>query len=446
MKNIKLILFALLMGLSGLWLLADTLFPESMAFGPLRGAWVQLSGVLGIGVMSIAMLLAVRPRWLEPLLGGLDKSYRLHKWLGISGLVFAIVHWAWAQGPKYAVALGFMERPQRHGPPSSEGLTMVEQTLRSLRDPAEFVGEWAFYAAVILIALALIKRFPYQLFAKTHYWLAIVYLLLAFHSIILLKTSYWLQPVGIVTGLMIAAGTVSAVMVLFSMVGRSSQVEGSIETVKIFPTLNVLETVIKLDEGWRGHSGGQFAFVTFDPKEGPHPYTIGSSWNEKDRHITFITKSLGDYTKLLPERLKAGDRVKVEGPYGRFIFNDGNKRQIWIGGGIGITPFIARMKQLAEAPDDQVIDLFHTVDTELEPVVERKLNADVVASKVNLHLMVDGKDGLLTGARLRELVPDWEQASIWFCGPAGFGQALRKDLIGEGLLQKDFHQELFNMR
>jgi predicted ferric reductase len=42
--------------------------------------------------------------------------------------------------------------------------------------------------------------------------------------------------------------------------------------------------------------------------------------------------------------------VTVEGPYDRFDFEDGKRRQIWVGAGIGITPFIVRMKQLAGAP------------------------------------------------------------------------------------------------
>ncbi len=54
---------------------------------------MQYSGVLGIGAMSVAMMLVLRPQWLEPPLDGLDKMYRLHKWLGITALVVGIVHW-----------------------------------------------------------------------------------------------------------------------------------------------------------------------------------------------------------------------------------------------------------------------------------------------------------------------------------------------------------------
>jgi predicted ferric reductase len=53
----------------------------------------------------------------------------------------------------------------------------------------------------------------------------------------------------------------------------------------------------------------------------------------------------------------------------------------------------------------------------------------------------------LSGARIREAVPDWQQASIWFCGPAGFGAALRKDFANSDLsVATHFHQELFAMR
>ena len=61
-------------------------------------------------------------------------------------------------------------------------------------------------------------------------------------------------------------------------------------------------------------------------------------------------------------------------------------------------------------------------------------------------MLVDARDGRLTGERLRAAVPDWRTASVWFCGPAGFGTALRTDLLAQGLPAGRFHQELFAMR
>ncbi len=161
--------------------------------------------------------------------------------------------------------------------------------------------------------------------------------------------------------------------------------------------------------------------------------------------MLLITKALGDYTAVLPDSLTPGDRVKVEGPYGRFTFGDQHQRQIWIGGGIGITPFIARMKQVAQTPGTQAIDLFHTIP-KLEQAPIDKLTADAVAANVRLHVLVDDKDGLLDGARIRLKIAEWQSASIWFCGPIGFGNAIRQDLIANGLSPRQFHQELFAMR
>lgn len=293
-----------------------------------------------------------------------------------------------------------------------------------------------------MISLALIKLFPYKLFAKTHKWIAVIYLLLVMHSIILMDISYWSQAIGVITGLFLVAGLISAVMVLAGRVGRKRRASGVIESLQYFEEMNILETTISLDENWRGHNSGQFAFVTFDDVEGSHPYTMASSWDANDRRIMFITKALGDYTHVLPERLKVGD---VEGPYGKFTFDDGKSRQIWIGGDIGITPFIARMKQLAGTDHDQSIDLIHTTP-HLQASAKEKLIADTKAARVNLQLLIDKQDGKLNGERLRSSFPDWKSASIWFCGPKGFGEQLHKDLMAHGMASDSFHQELFDMR
>ena len=48
--------------------------------------------------------------------------------------------------------------------------------------------------------------------------------------------------------------------------------------------------------------------------------------------------------------------------------------------------------------------------------------------------------------RIAAAVPQWRKADVWFCGPAAFGQALRRDLLALGLPAEQFHQELFQMR
>lgn len=186
-----------------LWLLAEPDAFQAAGVFAIRGDAVQISGILAITFMSIAMILAARPRAPEGWLGGLDKMYRLHKWLGIGALVLAVVHWLWAKGPKYAVSWGLLDRPERG--PRPEITDPLREFMMSLRGPAEGLGEWAFYAAVVLIALALIKWFPYRSVFKTHKILAVVYLVLVFHAVVLAKAAYWATPLGVLLALLMAA-------------------------------------------------------------------------------------------------------------------------------------------------------------------------------------------------------------------------------------------------
>jgi len=449
MRNLKRAFWGAFLLLVVLWLIAEpTVFRSSTFFG-LRGTMVQLTGVVAMGCMGLAMILALRPLWPQVWMGGLDKMYRLHKWLGISVLVVAIIHWMWAKWPKWAVGWGWLERPARGAKAQIDH--PVAAWLSNQRGLAEGVGEWAFYAAITLIALALIHKFPYRLFYKTHRLLAVAYLVLVFHAIVLMNFSYWASPVGWLTAVLLAAGTWAALVVLARRIGASRKVPGTITSMRYFADVRAVE--IETDvQGWPGHKPGQFAFVTSHASEGAHPYTIGSSWHPQNPRITFIVKELGDYTRCLRENLHVGHTVRIEGPYGCFTFDDGRAHQIWIGGGIGITPFIARMKHMAleqkesDWPAHQRIDLFHST-AEVDQEALDKLTADAESANVTLHILIDTRDGFLTGERLRTAVPEWRKTSIWFCGPAAFGEALKRDLAAHGYpVEQHFHQELFAMR
>jgi len=446
MSRLHISLWGSLIALSILWLVFE---PNAYTFAPffsLRGNMVQYFGILAMGCMSVIMILALRPRWLEGWIGGLDKMYRLHKWLGISALVLSVTHWLWAKGPKWAVGLGLLERRQRGPRPQIEPGTL-ESILSSLRGFAEDVGEWAFYGAAALMVLALIKWFPYRLFFKTHRLLAVTYLVLAFHAAVLLKFSYWATPLGAVMGVLLTSGVVAAVIVLLRRVARGRKVNGTIRDLRYHPTMRTLEIDVEVPASWPGHQAGQFAFAMSDPSEGPHPYTIASAWDASTPRLTFMVKELGDHTRRLQQKLTIGQPVTVEGPYGRFTFEDRSPRQIWVSGGIGLTPFLARLEQLAKSPDSgKQIDFFHCA-AEADDGVIARLKAAASAAGVRLHLLVTPQDGLLDGDKIRTTVGEWQQASLWFCGPAGFGLSLRRDFASKGLnVGRKFHQELFSMR
>jgi predicted ferric reductase len=441
-RRVALALGGLVLVLIALWLATQPFAGLPLTVFALRPPLLQGTGTLALGMMSVAMVLATRPMAVEPWFGGLDKMYRLHKWLGISTLGVAVSHWLWVEAPKWLVGLGWLVRPARL--PTAEPTNPVLQQLHGWRDAAEGVGESAFYAVVVLIALALIERFPYRRFFQTHRLLPLVYLALVFHAVVLTKDSSWGQPLGIVMAVLMLAGSVAAVTVLVGAVGRRRQAVAVVETVERHVGVGVLEVALRLKSRWPGHAAGQFAFVRFDASEGAHPFTITSPWSG-DGRMVFLIKGLGDYTKALPALLEPGDLCRIEGPYGGFDFAGAKRRQIWIGGGIGITPFIARLGVLATHPDGRVIDLFHT-SADTDDGAFARLRAAASAAQVRLHLMVDAVDGRLSAQRLRSMVPDWRSADVWFCGPAAFGRALRNDLMDEGLARADFHQEFFNLR
>ena len=75
-----------------------------------------------------------------------------------------------------------------------------------------------------------------------------------------------------------------------------------------------------------------------------------------------------------------------------------------------------------------------------------KLTADAEAAKVRLHVAVTSKEGRLTADRICAVIPEWQSAGFWFCGPLAFGEKLRAELLKRGLPPENFHQELFEMR
>jgi predicted ferric reductase len=259
-----------------------------------------------------------------------------------------------------------------------------------------------------------------------------------------MNTNYWSRPIAPLMGVLMFSGSVAALAILFRKVGHKCRMVGLIDGITYHKDIHVLEVIIRLKGRWSGHQAGQFAFVTFDAEEGPHPFTITSSWSS-DGRMVFVIKELGDYTNTLMATLKFGDPVTVEGPYGQFNFASKKTRQIWVGGGIGITPFIARMHSLAKLPDGKTIDLFYTTALPDAAVIS-KLRTFAREAKVNLHVLADAKDGFLKVERICQSVAEWASCDIWFCGPTGFGQTLRRDFIAKGVRAEDFHQELFDMR
>ena len=218
MRNLKLTLAVFFGGIFALWLFA-TPFPEKLGVYPLRSLLLQLTGTISILAMIGCLILAVRPKMLETPLGGLDKMYRLHKWLGIIALSGSILHWTCKQFPKWLIELGLIDGKRPPRPPMQEILTLKDW-LATQRHFAEEVGEIAFYVAIVLLVAALIKRIPYRWFAKLHILIVPVYLALVWHTVVLANFAYWSQPLGWLLIAALLAGIACSLIALFKRIGN----------------------------------------------------------------------------------------------------------------------------------------------------------------------------------------------------------------------------------
>ena len=445
MKRITWIFFALLATSTFIYWMSLTDIERTIEPWALRKSLLYYTGIMSFVAMTVGVILAMRLRIIETWVGGLDKHYRLHKWLGITAALFAFLHWLSKQY-KWLIELGIYDREVFQTPRGTVDFFQHSNFFKPIEGLAKDLGEWALYALLLLAVLALWKKFPYRYFFKTHRILAIIYLILAFHTLVLFGKIDWATPVGLLVGLMLLAGIPAALVSLLKRIGASHRASGRISRITLHEEGKVTEVEVTLSTPWEGHKEGQFAFVTFDAREGHHPFTLSSAW-KNDARLTFHIKQLGDYTCTLSDTLNAGDEVTVEGPYGKFEFAQDSGPQIWIAGGIGITPFLSRLEALAQAPDKntQPITLFYSARTSDHALIEL-VEQLCRRAGVPLHLSVSGKDAALTAQSVCQIAPDYKHASVWFCGSTSFGDTIKKGLLQAGLAGRRFHQELFEMR
>jgi len=496
MQRIKFIWWFVFIGVTLTYWVSINAIDQTLTLWALRKSTLYYTGIMATAMMSLGVVLALRLPAIENLIGGLDQHYRLHKWVGISTALFALAHWLIKLGPKWLIKNDFADAISFKTPADVVGFFAENNPLTPVRGFAKDLGEWAIYAMLVLVVLALWKRFPYRAFFKTHRLMAIIYIALVFHSVVLFGEVGWATPVGIFIAFVMAVGCVGAGISLMGKVGARHRTTGRVIAINEHTQDRVLEVHIDLGDGWHGHEAGQFAFVTFNPKEGAHPFSISSPWRNNGE-VVFHIKALGDYTSKLPCNIHIGQRVTVEGPYGRFKFdpypsvqqvdqtNNVNKaiqsnqsnqvnkpnelhepnelpahtepnapHQVWIAGGIGITPFLSRLQMIAESsqlnepcqsPKTLPITLYYCTRIR-DSSFMNDLQRLIEQAHLTLHIIALGRDQPLTAERLKQDNPDWLSAQFWFCGPADLGQSLRDNLVSQGLKNSAFHQELFEMR
>lgn len=374
----------------------------------------QYIGSVAIIAMAIAQLLSTRMQWLETVFGGLDRMYVIHKWLGITAILSLLIH------------------------DTVDAELTGQETF--LTDLGETLGEISLYGLLALVVITIVTFVPYNLWKWTHKLMGAFFVFGAIHYILLMKPLAPVIPVGIYMLVFCVLGTVSYIYTLLPVRGGKSFI---VEDVTNFGS--ALSVTLRPEKRGISHRAGQFAFLKFDLAgfEEVHPFTISQAPTQ-DGTLRFTIKRLGDYTGRIGKAIKVGTKAKVSPAYGHFK-RSGKNPEIWIAGGIGITPFLAWASELKKA--DHPIDLFYCVRSESEAIHLEELKSKAALENFNLHLIVSSQGERLSADLISKKVSfPITDADAFYCGPEGLRKAIFHGLKLEGLSSRRFHYEEFEIR
>lgn len=376
-------------------------------------------GFWGFLLFGMNFVLATRWPWVERLFGGLDRVYAIHGLLGRWTLALVLLHLAvltvqalpdWGLAATYVVP----------------GL-----------DLSYTLGGTGVVLLAILVAATIWVRLPYQGWLASHRWMGIPYILGGTHAIVAQGDWYlWLLT---------AAGGYAWIYSSFLYGRLGPRLTGSIQAVT--PLRGVTELTITFDKP-HGFAAGQFVFISITrsaaglPAE-RHPFSISAILDPHSFRIS--AKKLGDYTNRLG-RLAPSDQVTVYGPYGTFgtrgMAHGGDA--IWLAGGIGVTPFLSLLRQIAEQGYSGRINFIWSVREASDAIYLEEICALAArAPTVSFHLHITATDGLLTAESLGDL--DGEPR-VLLCGPPAMMHSLTAQLLARGTRRSRIISEEFALR
>lgn len=378
----------------------------------------QYLGLAALILMAWGQILATRLQGIETVFGGLDRVYVLHKWTGILAMIAILLH----------------------DTIDADMSNLGRET--ALNELAETLGEISLYGLLILVVLSVATFIPYHLWKWTHKAMGAMFAAGTFHFFFIMKPFGMSDPSGLYTGLFCVAGLAAYIWMLLPETMRSSygykiadiQATGDATAITLSPSGKRLRP-----------APGQFGVLRFTGagKSEPHPFSFSKIDENGSLRVTI--KALGDFTFGLKTAVQIGQDVKIQGPFGRFQ-HKGKTPEIWVAGGIGITPFLAWAHALEDSAER--VDLFYCVKSrdqaphlsELEALAGAKSNLD-------LHVIASNEGKRLSAQMISQSISgDMSKMRVSFCGPVALREALRKGLAKHGVNARNFHYEEFEFR
>jgi ferredoxin-NADP reductase len=196
---------------------------------------------------------------------------------------------------------------------------------------------------------------------------------------------------------------------------------------------------------------GQYFYFTIprlkypDPRGNTRHFTLSSSPSEGNllRNTTRIRKESG-YKRTLNE-LEIGSLIDGEGPNGTFILDEKEESpQVFLAGGIGITPFRSILKYAFDKKLKTPIQLIFS-NSIPEEIAFRKELESLAKYWPNFKLDMtitkpeetkepwNGLIGRIDENLLKRVVPDFPTKTFWVCGPPVMVDAMEATLGKLGL-------------
>ncbi len=399
-------------------------FPAALTFW--RSSAI-VSGWGGCGLLLASLLLMQREPRLARWLGGLERIYRWHHWLGSGAYLILLLH------PLALAADAWNEAPA--------------QAWATLAPWQQGWPVWLGWAALLTLmaglAAALAPRLRYAWWRRLHLLLVLAVLCGFGHLLLLGLDAALLWAPVLATLLMLWRA-------LRADVGLAAQ--PYVVTRVTHPASDLVEVSLQPLGRAIAAQPGQFVFAAFG--DGPnfhgcgeyHPFSISANSQANGTSVLALgIKALGDCTQHL-QQLEPGVAVRLQGPFGEFLSPAASGPSLWIAGGIGITPFLAQLRAAVLQQPVHLIYLHRSTGAAHDTAYLAELQ-QLAQQQPALRLEV-----LATGDQPPDLAPllpagaELLNHACYLCGPPGLVDAAYKLLQSRGVPPGRIHFERFEFR
>lgn len=388
----------------------------------------QITALVGTAMFAMSLILSGRFKFMEKYFGGLGGVYERHGQLGQVALMLLLVH----------------------------PMMLLFQYTNSFSDAVDFLlpgtdwnYNWGIFSLglmTFLIVLTLYLRPKYNIWLWTHKFLGFAFFLGALHVWFIPSDTSRFLPLRIY---MLGLAGIGLLVFLYRTVFGKFLVSKLKYEVVAVNNLNsmVVEIVLKPITTALKFSSGQFVFIQFLDKvvgSESHPFSIVS--NPKDELIKIAVKNLGDYTAQLGF-LKVGTKALIEGPFGEFSYiNSINEDQVWIAGGVGVTPFVSMASTVLNEDRYKIILLYCVKNNEEAVYLNDFQNiANQSNGKFVFDLYCSDSKGRLDMEKIKSEIPEnLMTKDFYICAPPVMIMSLADQLVENGIPSKNIHFEEFN--